>query len=166
MNNPEPFLAFTRGQDGVPSRLDAAVDYDIVGEIDQRNGWREPDEHSDELKHSLESIAARGLRELILFCFHGEKLTKGGAGFRRALQRFIGVSHSVHPEMFVSGTGRKLQSPRMLNGAPRLSLAKVSKFAHLRCKPKELKRLAKEFHDQWGFKVHVSPAKTQRPRKG
>jgi hypothetical protein len=167
--NSETFLAFQRGHPrALPSKanLETGISYDIAGEIDRRNGWREPDEFEDEVGDTLESIAARGLRELILFCFHGEKLTKSGAGLRRAVQKFLAVSHSLSPEMFVSGDGRRLarKSVSIWEAAPKLTKSEMAALA--RCEPKEFHELAKEFHERWGFKVHVTPAKAQRRRKG
>jgi len=141
----EPFLSFDHEgrRDGSPPTLVAAIDHGIYEEIDERNGWSEPDDVKSELHDELLKVAARGFNELILFCFQGNRLDETGAGIQLAFQKFIAVAHNVNSEALQNAVGTPL------------SLHQLSELPSVNASPKELRKFADEFMDRWGFRARI-----------
>jgi hypothetical protein len=157
--NSERFLAFKRYRGGGryrgtlenPVELEAGVNYDLALEIDQRNDWKEIGEADLDLIESLIEVAARGLNELLMFCFHGQQLDRKGRGLRTAIRRFIAVAWLVNSSLLVSS-----------NGMP-LSLEQLSKLRQIKCTRCSLSLLAQKFGDKWGFHARVQKRVETKP---
>jgi hypothetical protein len=148
----ETFLAFKRGADRDDVVLEVAIDPDIAGEIDQRNGWRDETDadHDQEVQDELRHIGAKGLTEFWAFMIKGP-ITKRGA-LKSVAQRLIAVTHLINPELLsASGSGTK---GRFRPGPP-LRLRELAELAG--CRTRDLRKFQRQFLAAWGFRVRVQP---------
>lgn len=169
--NSEVFLAFNRAGAKSKPTIEFGVSYDFPAEIDHRNDWHEKDEPDHELRDELVSVSAKGLAELIQFCFHGQKLTQTGEGLREAQRRFVALAFAVHPELFVHGSKRHWgKNQHLMDQMPRLSLKQLCRCMGIRATPHELRKHVDEFFGKnWKFKIHLTAKKaghaSRTPRK-
>jgi hypothetical protein len=160
MNTSSEFLSFERANfDPETGRmrkpgLVVGVEYDTLGEIDRRNGWSEADEPNEEVHDALRAVAAKGLRELVHFCFP-LCLTKTGEGAPQMVARFLSAVAALHPEFMTIG---KALRGRIVDSR-QLTTAEVAEVAGVTLS--EFKKLQQEFFKRLGFRVRV----TKRRRK-
>jgi hypothetical protein len=158
--NGKTFLAFTRGphpaNDGRSGdvKLELGVEYDIAAQIDQKNGWFEEGELDPELVAVMIKVAARGLYELIHFCFAGRKLNE--KGMQIAMRRFVAVAWMLHSEMLI-GTDKDESGE-----AVPLTLEQLGKVPQLDCTKVALSLLAKRFGEMFHFHARVQKRKTSK----
>jgi hypothetical protein len=89
-------------------------------------------------------VSAAGIRTLLQFCFDGHTVNR--AGLKLARRRFVAVAYAIKPDA--------------LNKGKALSLRELGEMVGV--EPRQLRRLAKHFMAQWGFKAHVQPVKRKR----
>lgn len=143
-NNERRFLSFHHGpRYGKTENIETAVEYDIAAQIDSANHWLEVGEGDTEMVKAMIQIAARGVNEVVLFCFRGIKLDARGRGLRTAIRRFMSIAWML-----------KSNDLRGKDGKP-LSLDRISKQPQIRCSRCALSLLAQEFGAQWGFRVRI-----------
>ena len=145
----EVFTAYKKGphlsRDGRSGEveLEMAINPDIASQIDAKNNWVEPGEITQDKKDDLMEIAARGLSELILFCFKGQRMDRRGKGLRTAIRRFVAVAWMLKSHVIVDEDDDPL------------SLDRLSQLPQVRCTRCTLSLLAQEFGRAWGFRVRV-----------
>lgn len=160
MCNGKTFLAFTRGphpaNDGRSGdvKLELGVEYDIAAQIDQKNGWFEEGELDPEMVAMMIKVAARGLYELIHFCFAGRKLNE--KGMQIAMRRFVAVAWMLHSEMLI-GT----DTDEAGEAVP-LTLEQLGNVPQLDCTKVALSLLAKRFGEMFKFHARVQKRKTSK----
>jgi hypothetical protein len=158
--NGKTFLAFTRGphpaNDGRSGdvKLELGVEYDIAAQIDQKNGWFEEGELDPEMVAMMIKVAARGLYELIHFCFAGRKLNE--KGMQIAMRRFVAVAWMLHSEMLI-GT----DTDEAGEAVP-LTLEQLGNVPQLDCTKVALSLLAKRFGEMFHFHARVQKRKTSK----
>jgi len=152
----ERFLAYSHRNENDPVELECAVSYDVGLDIDQRNGWVEPDDVPSKRAVALEESkkqAAIGLAELLRFCFEKKGCTR--RGMRRAQVRFFSVAHGLAIPMYARWEKRNGKR-RPMEGT-RLNAREIASL--IRVKPADLRREYNGFRRRWPFTVHVRPSK-------
>ena len=161
--NSETFLAFKHNENradraaGRTVELEVGINYDLAGEIDQRNDWLEPGDVLTKREEALELCkvqAAVGLNELFRFCFE-KPLTRRGT--RQAVVRFFALAQAFGAPMYSNWFGKNgVRSPI----GKRLGACATARL--LRVKPHELRRSYAQFRKRWTFRAIVRPVRRSK----
>jgi hypothetical protein len=131
--------------------------------MDERLGFKEPDAvEPDDTDSQTVVLAAKGLSELFLFCFHGNKLDARGVGLQKAIRRFVAVAHDLGGKFMCHGESEG----KLKGGGPPLTAKELARLPDVKTTPKQLRKLAKDFRQQWlGAPTQKPKAKAKRPTK-
>jgi hypothetical protein len=147
------FIAFRRSEQG-KAELEMAIQPDIYGDIDVKNGWTEPDEPEAASQQAAAAAdverASKVFREFLLFVLGVKLFDSRGKTCQQVVRRFAALAYYFTPEMLrmpPDGQLRHTVKSKQPKGPP-ISLAALSRQPSVNCDPKLLKKMAQQFRER------------------
>jgi hypothetical protein len=153
------FFAYERDPDKFSTgpRTLVGVSHDIAREVDERNGWLEPADPVDSFHDELVKISARGLMELLMYCFHDVTLSQRSRGVNEAFGKFCAVALMINSEELL------MPAPGATTAKDTQPLTKRDLAALLNVPMRTLTTYQRQFKQRWGFRLHVSKRVERQP---
>jgi hypothetical protein len=133
--------------------LVAAIDPDIYRDVDAALGLHEPGDQTD-LDDELRKIGAKGVVELLRFCFNGPLPRRGAMNL--AITKFLAIAQMMSPGA-LKGRAKRVGFMPL---APPFQLSPKQVAELVGCTTRDLRRFQRQFAAQWGWKLYVRPIKT------
>ncbi len=142
-------MAFEKTGDEEAGTPILAEEPDHHRKVDESAGWVDAGEFDDQTLQRLMVEGARGIKEMVFFCFYGRTVNE--KNILTGLRRFISIAWMLFPDVFKDEFGKTV------------SLEKLADLKNVDCTKVALSLMAQDFGARWKFHARIQKRLSSKP---